>query len=385
MRNVWKRFFLFCIVILLLSGCWSIREVERLLYIHGIGVDFVDGEYVVYVQIINFMNVAKSESPNSTTEQAEVGVGRGKTMEDAIFEIYKTADEEIFWGHLSFIILTEEVLKDGRMNQVIDSFIRFIKTRYRIFVYSTQSPLMDLLHVVPVISKATNLSKIADPMNSYHQESFIEPLDIRRMIIRMDEPPKEVAVPLVNVSSNWEAVKGPIKSFRLAGAGIITRQHFKGFITDGELDGLEWMTKKTKEGGVSFSLDGEEEDSYAAANLNKVRVKITPIFEKGKFRFDIAISMTALSTIVPHNTNPDLFKKKIIEKVKEEIMTTYRAALAKDVDIYRLSEHAYRKNFAEWKNVQKDGKIELNENSIRKLHVKIRRLDTGRKELEETF
>lgn len=45
----------------------------------------------------------------------------------------------------------------------------------------------------------------------------------------------------------------------------------------------------------------------------------------------------------------DEISKKIIKEVKKEIRTTYKEALTKDIDIYRLSEQLYRENVKVWK------------------------------------
>src|SRR5699024_10000010 len=126
---------LLLIMMTLLSGCWSLNEAERMLYIHAIGIDYKDNQYEIYAQIINFANVAKSDTPISEIEQAEVGFATGNTIEDAIFNLYRSTDERVSWGHLTFIIFSEEALKDQRMNAAIDVFTRFIETRYRILLY----------------------------------------------------------------------------------------------------------------------------------------------------------------------------------------------------------------------------------------------------------
>jgi len=49
---------------LLLSGCWDVYEAQRMYYVDGLGIDYKDGQYVIYMQLINFTNVAKFEYPN---------------------------------------------------------------------------------------------------------------------------------------------------------------------------------------------------------------------------------------------------------------------------------------------------------------------------------
>ena len=163
----------------------------------------------MYAQIISFNNIAKSEQPPSPdTIQAEVGYSSGETDHEAFFNLYKSLDEELYWGHLTYIVFSEDLLKSGKMNTVINSFTRFHDTRYQTWVYSTNGSVKDIMLVTPILNKAISLSKMSDPLNSYKQDSTIEPMSIRKLIRKQDEPSYEVNIPLVSVKQNWETQKG---------------------------------------------------------------------------------------------------------------------------------------------------------------------------------
>ena len=83
---------------LLLSGCWDVNEAQRMYYVDGLGIDYKDGQYVIYMQLINFINVAKSEYPYPQTVQAEVGQSKGKTMEEELYKLFQSVDQKVFWG-----------------------------------------------------------------------------------------------------------------------------------------------------------------------------------------------------------------------------------------------------------------------------------------------
>src|SRR5690625_2191131 len=53
------------ITLLVLSGCWDIDEADRMNYVHGIGIDYVDEEIVIYLQIPNMGSLG---SPDVTSE-----------------------------------------------------------------------------------------------------------------------------------------------------------------------------------------------------------------------------------------------------------------------------------------------------------------------------
>ena len=96
-----RRIVLFIICCIFLSGCWDHNEPERLLYINGIGVHYNEnGDVEVSLQIINLQGLAKQESGGGpgTIKQAEVGQATGRTMEEAVFNLYHTVDRRHVLG-----------------------------------------------------------------------------------------------------------------------------------------------------------------------------------------------------------------------------------------------------------------------------------------------
>ncbi|WP_323646722.1 hypothetical protein [Lysinibacillus xylanilyticus] len=99
---------------LLLSGCWDVTEPQRMYYVDGLGIDYKEGQYEIYLQLINFTNVATSESsnPNPQAAQAEVGQAKGNTLEEALFKLFRSIDQKVFWGHMTYIIFSKEAMQD---------------------------------------------------------------------------------------------------------------------------------------------------------------------------------------------------------------------------------------------------------------------------------
>ncbi|MBY0223842.1 Ger(x)C family spore germination protein [Mammaliicoccus sciuri] len=378
-RNKW--IVLSLLLVALLSGCWNRNEPERMLYVYGLGIDYKDGEYNVYVQIIDYKKVAKLEQPNTDPKQSETGFATGKTIDEAIFNIYNSADQRIYWGQLTFIILSEEALKNGAMQSAMDTFLRYRETRYQVLLYGTADSVKDVLLTVPIVNTAITLSRLGDPKNTYDQSSSVEPVDIRRMVIGLNEPGHEMVIPYMEVSENWETVTGKDKIAQLAGGGLITPKEFKGFLDVEKLSGLKWMNEKTQRGEVTFSLNSEED--FMTAIFQKIKVKVTPVVEGDTVKFDIDVRMQGEVSAIPIKINKDEIRKKAEQEIKKQIEETYKEALKLDVDIYRLSEYLYRKDVKAWKRLQEKGKVGLSENSIRTLNVKIIELNSDRKTFTE--
>lgn len=92
---------------LILTGCWDTTEPDRLVYTTGIGIDYKDGKIVVFLQLVNMSGLAKTEGGSSVPNRVDVCRATGKTIDEAIFNLYHTSDRRIYWGHLSFIIFSE--------------------------------------------------------------------------------------------------------------------------------------------------------------------------------------------------------------------------------------------------------------------------------------
>ncbi|MGE7625356.1 Ger(x)C family spore germination protein [Viridibacillus sp. NPDC096237] len=366
----------------LLTGCWDVNDPEQVLYIHGIGVDFKDGQYEVYAQVIDFSNTAKNELTVNKPTQSEVGYATGKTVSEAVFKLYHSMDAKVFWGFVSYIIFSEEALKNERANHIIDTFIRYRETRYQIWVYGTTGSVKDILLTTPNLNKSLVLSELGNPENSYEQESFIKPINFRTLIIGLNEPNHEISIPFVSIKK-WETEQEVKNEAVLSGVGVLSPHEFKGFISAEQVRGLQWMSEDTKRGEVTATV-GSNKEQHLTVVIDKVKVKVKPIVSKDKVKFDIDIKLNANIGEFQKKVPIDEVRKEVIKEVKKEINDTYKEALENDADIYRLSEYLYRKNVRAWKKFQKNGKVELNKDSM-KLSVKINKFKTQRKSFKDTI
>lgn len=370
---------LWLLLLPLLSGCWDVKEPERMYYILGLGIDYKDNEYEVYAQIIDFSNIAKSEQPNPEAIQAEIGSSKGRTVEEAFFKMYKSMDERLFWGHLSYVIFSENALKENVVKPVIEAFIRYRELRYTTWVYTTQESIEDILLLTPIINKSIALSKLSDPLNSYNQNSFIRPVNFRELTIDLDEPSHEVAIPYIKIEKGWKTEKGEDELHSLTGVGVLSKDGLEGYILDDDAVGLQWMNNNFERGEITFEFSGYDEP-YVSIVVEDAKSKVTPIVENGQILFDIEVKLKVQSSESNDTTDEKMeqLQRGIEKKVKQEIEKTYTASLEKKIDIYRLSEVAFRKKLKVWKDVEEEGKVPLTESSIRNLNVSIERLITER-------
>ncbi|KPN97125.1 Ger(x)C family spore germination protein [Lysinibacillus sp. ZYM-1] len=366
----------------LLTGCWDITEPQRMYYINAVGVDYVDNEYEVFLQIINFADVAKSVQPSSNAAPADVGRAKGKTVEEAIYKLYRSSDQEIFWGHMRYLIFSERAMENERAIPVIDTFIRFRDTRYQIWIYCTTNPVNEVLLVSPILKNSLSSSKLSNPINPTEQETFVEPKNIREIVIGLNEPNHEVTIPYVSIKKDWQTDEEKVEETYFSGVGILSKDGFKGFVKDEAARGNQWMHNYTNQGEITFKLttDGKED---LTVNIDKLHVKVLPIVKEEDVYFEAKLRINATVDGYKGKVNEKELKKHIIKEIQKEIQNTYKVGLKLDVDIYRLSEYLYRDNVKAWKRLEKDGKIPLKEDSIRKITIDVSQINPGRKTFSE--
>ncbi|MFP3380764.1 Ger(x)C family spore germination protein, partial [Bacillus sp. SIMBA_069] len=82
--------------LVLLSGCWDSKDIQDIQYISAVGIDYQNGQYVIYVQVTSFAGVAKQEGLEPKPTPVWVAKGRGKTMNEAMNDMYKRSNQYIY-------------------------------------------------------------------------------------------------------------------------------------------------------------------------------------------------------------------------------------------------------------------------------------------------
>ena len=141
------------------------------------------------------------------------------------------------------------------------------------------------------------------------------------------------------------------------------------------------MTKKTKRGRISFKT---ERDDHVSIIVDKVNPTITPINKNG-VKFNVEVDVEASLSTKEGSISIKEIQKRLEEEISKQILETYKEAIEKNIDVYRFSEHLYRKELNTWKKYEQDGVIELTDESIEKLNVRVTKLNSDRKSFQETI
>lgn len=359
-----------------LSGCWNIKEVQDIYYVAALGIDFKDGQYIAYVQLLDFSNVAKLEGARPD-KQPPVWIGRGEgiTITEALNQLYKDAQQKLFWGHVSTLILSERLLKQD-IKDSIDFINRYREIRYNILLYATKEPIEDVLNTKAFFTLSGLSTILHEPKEGYEQRSYIQPKQFFQFIRDSDPVGQTAYIPSITISTkNWKEEGNKALLLRNDGAFFVRNNHLEGWLSESDLNGLRWMDEKTVRSPLWIV---ENDQPIVSIVVEKPKIKIEPIINSHPLLFNITVLVQAgINEKIKEISDKELITKTE-NIIKHEILKTFWKGMEINSDIYKLGETLYRQNPEKWRKEAKEDSFFLNKNSINHLNIKVNLVNSGK-------
>ncbi|MFG0212532.1 Ger(x)C family spore germination protein [Brevibacillus porteri] len=359
---------------LLLIGCWNAREIDNLLYVNALGVDYVDNKFEVYAQMLNFSTIAKQEAGGERSASGvAIAKGSGDSFVSALFSLYPTNQAQMTWSHIRSLVLS--VLKRPLLDQVIDELDRFYEFRYTIWTYVTKEPLMDILTPKQVFNQPAIYSQLSNPQDIHKQNSAIYPMKLFQFVSKRDEPNKVVYLPMISINKKtWSENNKPLPQLKTTGACMLQNKEVKGCWPRSELLGLRWIDEHTNR-----SLLTVKKGKQPLANLvlQKPKVKIQPLLRDNQVTFQIDVELLGFIPLYHHISPVREIEKEAAKKIEEEIRGLYEKGRKQQMDTLQLGHTLYRKYPQEWKRMQQNETLPLNPSSLEAVNVKVTIFDGG--------
>lgn len=281
-------------VLVVITGCWSRREIEDLGMTIGAAVDIGEetkieeafeeqgGDYEKRnVLTLTYQVVL----PGQSGGLAVTGGGRknyknisvtGDSFYEVTREIPLMRGRPIFGQHYKVIVISDKVAQQVSMKHLFDFFIREQEFRPSCLVLICKGEAKQALdHKDKSDFPSTRL--LAMTNNQYRSSRILPPVSLSKLL------------PEINSSStfllqNVITADGEIK---FAGAAVIYGKTGKliGFLKEEELEAVNWLSGKV-EGGVVKSYD-EDTGQTIVYELTSLKTKIRPHLNKGRISFDI--------------------------------------------------------------------------------------------------
>ena len=180
----------------LLTGCVGLKNIQDLTYIVAIGMDYDEekGEYIAYLQGLNFASVAKQEGARTgETPPNFIASATGETLNLAVGKLYKTSEPPLYFGHVKTVVLTnrliqsksKEVLEEIGRNRSLRPTLRIVTTEEDIHEVFNVKALFDYPAIYTVLFKERREELATDELKPTTLMEFLktyyEPMGIAKL------------------------------------------------------------------------------------------------------------------------------------------------------------------------------------------------------------
>ena len=361
-------------LILLLSGCWDEKTIQDFHYITAMGIDYKDGEYIVYTQLVDFSAVAKTESKPTQTPPVYVGKQKGGSISIAINQLMRNTQQALYMGHVSTFIISENVLNQ-QSAEIVDYIYRNQLLRYSANIFATKSSMEQLFSINGFFNLSPLYTALYFPEDVYRNRSFIQPITVQKYYSNHREKASTTILPSISWNDlAWREKDKKRKSLYMDGAFVIYYKVSQPYFSEKELSGVRWLTKKTNRTSVNINMN--KQDIYASFSHPDHKVK--PVFKDGKYKFDIEVDVSGKINGLDTQIDMDKIKRTFENEIKKEIQTTFKTGLQRNADPLNLGKILYLKETKYWqKNHFEEPADFLDKDSIHDIDVKVHILHTG--------
>lgn len=342
----------FCLVLIfliLLSGCWDMREIEERTSVVAIGVDKGEGENElrVSVQIPVPINITGGKGGGGGGgESVQVVSANGRTFIDAFRKLQMKVNQELFYGHTRIIVFSEEVARGG-IKDIIDGLRREPQVRRLLWpIIIREKDAEDLLNFRPKLEQVPTVFL----MSMIKGQSAAERLpgttlgDVYIDLSNSTKQPRMIAIEM----KNKEEVE-------VSGLAVFRGDRLVGFLDD--IETMDWLRLTQKKDGGKFSIDIDD-DSYVSMRPEDIITDFNFSYEDGKVIVDILCEFNGslIEATEPVNLDKRENMRKIEQKIEEDLEKRSMKMIHKvqkdfQSDILNLGEKLKAYHYDIWKRV----------------------------------
>lgn len=362
-----KKLFILPIIFLLLilSGCWSKRELNELALVAALGIDFIDGEYAISVQVINPSQVSSKQSGGG---QAPVVTyhANGKTVFEAVRKILALSPRKLYFAHLQIVVIGEELAENG-LRDTVDFLARDQELRNDFtIIVSQQATAKDVLNILTPIEKIP-ANKMLNSLKGMEDAwgSTLE-VDIEDLVTYLGVNNHDFALSAIEVQgdkslgidqANVERIETPV-ILKFTGLAIFKEDKLLGFIDEYESKSLNYLNDNIKS---TIEIIACPSDGELTTEITQSKTKTKGIIKDGKPTINVSIdvvqnvaevkcdiNLTEIKTMDWINNQTEKTIEKSVVQVLKILQEHYQA------DVLGFADAIHRADPTEWKKIKDD-------------------------------
>jgi len=373
MRRLKRGLRLLVVLILLpvLYGCWSYREVDRLVIVAGLAID--KGETTGYKVTLDLIQIGPDIDVAPKTRIVSM---EGESMFSAARNAISVAGKRLYWSHAKVIVISQDVAKDGVV-KVLDWYTRDAETREDVHLLISREKtageiFTDSDESGDVVS--TNMHEMLKNQKSLSKAPVVE---IWRFLNKLTEPGCSPIAAAVSMKTEKNGKKSP----EISGTAVFLNDKLLGFLDGDETFSLQMLQDRV-EGGVIVHKEQEQKgETIVSLEVFKNKTEINPMIGPGRAvsmtvrtKTDVAIDEIGGETNYAEGGLREKLEKNAEETLKRDLEDViHRVQTEYGADIFCFGHEIYKKDPKFWKSVSGEWPElfrELKVNVVCDLHIR---------------
>lgn len=288
-------------------------ELSELMIIQGIGIDVADNGYKVTVEILNNEQSGSPGGEGAGENKTKIYTAEGETVAGALRTLITKSGNEPLFAHNRVIVIGDEAA-NRKLSDIIDFFIRDYDSRVTQLLCVAKDTDAEKVIRAKLLKDTVKSEILENMLEEAHNQSLAPHVRIIDAVNVMKSETSVLCIPAVSVTQN-----GDNEDYKLSGCAVYGRDEtFSMYISEGDAEGLAFLTDDIKEGYFSAELPNGQKASFVI-NKGKTNFDISTNDHKLRYNINIDIScdMEEVYGAEYFSTDDDFF-----QKIEEAIETT---------------------------------------------------------------
>ncbi|MUT67012.1 Ger(x)C family spore germination protein [Paenibacillus sp. NEAU-GSW1] len=351
-------------IVSVLSGCWSRRELNALSVVLAMGIDRVGDQYEVSVQVADPSQMSRSR----TTERSPsiLFSEKASTLFEALRKLTTKASRRMYISHLRILIMDEQTAREG-IRDPLDFLFRDHEIRPDFYMTiardCTAKELLSLVTPMEVLPALDFYKSLKVSEKAWAPTSAVNVVEIIQKFSKDGVDPVLTGLTIIGDKEKGmkaDNVKQPksLTEYKYIGIGVLNDDRLIGWLNDSESRGFSYIANRIT--NTVRKVKCPQSDELFVVEVYQSKANFKPSIKDGKPKMDVKIAVEA--NIGEMHCQVDLTKadqfeqlqKAAKDSLKQNVVRTIENVQEKQSDVFGFGEEFHRKYPKLWHQWKQD-------------------------------
>ncbi|MBT2736390.1 Ger(x)C family spore germination protein [Bacillus sp. ISL-7] len=343
-KLLWMKFITF-LCLILITGCWNYREIDKLAIVAGVAIDKdKNGQYLITAEIVQINSGMEAQSTQITMQ--------GKTIFDAVRNEISLSGSKLYWSHTKAVIISKDIAEEGIL-RIVDWFNWDSETRADLNLLVSREKTAREVLVGQGVTENIKSFEIDEMLKNEKSLSKAPVTEIWKFINDLEAPGIVAVLPTIKFKKSNQQ-----KLPQLMGTAMFKKDKLIGFLNPDLTKDMLFVKDEVK-GGL-IVVGGKEKAIKTPLSLEifKNETKVEPVFQNQDITFNIKIkTRVALDEFEGREnyTDEEVLKKlesNVEKELKRKVENCIKTVQSEyGVDIFGFGAKIREENPRKWNEI----------------------------------